>query len=289
MAHRITTTGGRALATVLLAGLLALPAIAQTTGPAAAQRATAATATAVIQNFAFAPASLTIAVGDTVIWTQKDSIGHTVTSDNNTWPESPLLKQGETFKYTFTKAGTYTYHCRPHPNMTGTIIVVASASGGSKDSGGKDDKSGKGGGHHDDMGGMGAKGMANMTTWTGWYDNKKVRYLSTDTSSKSEAARDHINYAPGLAKLTAGAGLIYLVANGKFANNGPVFNSVPGDASYSPLWQEAMVTWTNPAEAVALGTDEQINNLVKAGKLTVRKTGVVLNCPIITGMVAGHM
>lgn len=287
MAHRITTTGGRALATALLAGLLALPALAQTAGPAAAQRATAATAAVVIQNFAFAPASLTINVGDTVVWTQKDAVGHTVTSDNNTWQESPLLQQGQTFKFTFTKAGTYTYHCSPHPYMIGKIIVGAGV--GASGSGGKDDKGGKGGGHHDDMGGMGAMGIASMTTWTGWYDNKKVRYLSTDTSSKSEAARDHINYAPGLAKLTAGAGLIYLVANGKFANNGPVFDSIPGDAAYSPLWQEAMVTWTNPADAVALGMDSRITDLVKAGKLTVRKTGVVLNCPIITSMVTGHM
>jgi hypothetical protein len=113
-----------------------------------------------------------------------------------------------------------------------------------------------------------------------------VTYISTDTSSKSEAAMQHINYAPGLAKALPTASTIYFVTNGKFASRGAVFGSAPGETDYTPLWQEALVTWKNASSAVALGSDNQINSLVKSGKITLKKTGVVLNCPIVG---TGHM
>jgi amicyanin len=76
-----------------------------------------------IQNFAFSPASVTIKVGDTVTWTNKDSAAHTVTYDNGTTFASSSLATGATFSFTFTKAGTYPYHCGVHPNMKGTVVV----------------------------------------------------------------------------------------------------------------------------------------------------------------------
>ena len=83
----------------------------------------AKTVTINIANFEFATPVVTINKGDTVKWTQRDSIGHTVTSDNNAWESSPALKNGETFEHTFTEAGTFTYHCTPHPYMKGKVIV----------------------------------------------------------------------------------------------------------------------------------------------------------------------
>ena len=218
---------------------------------------------------------------------------HTVTSDNNAWPSSPLLDLNKTFSFTFTKAGTYTYHCGPHPFMTGTIIVGAASTTGT----GGDDQSGKGGkggkGSDDTtqgaaMGSMGPMSMAKLATWTGYYDDKKVTYLSTDTSSKDEAQRDHINYAPNLAKSVASAGEIYLVTNGKFASRGPVFDSQLGDAGYTPLWQEVLVTWKDPNAAVALGKDDQIT-FGQEGKVTLKKTGIVLNCPLLPAASSSHM
>ncbi len=78
--------------------------------------------TATIQNFSFQPASLTVSVGTTVTWTNKDSTHHTVTADDGSF-DSKALATGATFSQTFTKAGTYAYHCAIHPSMKATIVV----------------------------------------------------------------------------------------------------------------------------------------------------------------------
>lgn len=77
-----------------------------------------------IANYAFSPATITVKVGTTVTWTNTDSVHHTVTADNGQGPQSDLFGKGESYSYTFTKAGTYTYHCEPHPYMHGTVIVT---------------------------------------------------------------------------------------------------------------------------------------------------------------------
>ena len=77
-----------------------------------------------IVDFSFAPNNLTINVGDMVEWTNQDGVSHTSTSDDGVW-DSGLLGQGDTFTYTFTLAGSYSYHCTPHPFMTGTVVVSA--------------------------------------------------------------------------------------------------------------------------------------------------------------------
>jgi plastocyanin len=74
-----------------------------------------------IVNFSFSPASLTVSVGTKVTWTNNDSTTHTVTDDHGAFNQS--LPPGQTFTFTFTKAGTYTYHCNIHRSMTATIIV----------------------------------------------------------------------------------------------------------------------------------------------------------------------
>ena len=75
-----------------------------------------------ISNYAFNPATLTIAANTTVTWTNKDGVGHTVTSDTGVF-ESGTLNTNGTFSYTFTTPGSYPYHCTPHPYMTATVIV----------------------------------------------------------------------------------------------------------------------------------------------------------------------
>jgi amicyanin len=79
-----------------------------------------------ISNFAFNPASLTIKAGDTVVWTNKDSVKHLLTNANATGTigiSSPALSNGDTYSKTFDKAGTYAYMCQIHPSMKGVIIV----------------------------------------------------------------------------------------------------------------------------------------------------------------------
>jgi amicyanin len=95
---------------------------ATTSGAATSQAGNAGEVQVTIQNFAFDPATVTVKVGDTVTWTNKDSVDHNVTADNGEF-KSDNLAQGSTFSFTFTKAGSYPYHCTIHPYMTGTVVV----------------------------------------------------------------------------------------------------------------------------------------------------------------------
>lgn len=75
-----------------------------------------------IKDYAFAPDVITVKKGTKVTWTNNDTVGHTATADNGTF-DTDVLVQGESASYTFDTPGTYTYHCTPHPNMKGTIVV----------------------------------------------------------------------------------------------------------------------------------------------------------------------
>jgi plastocyanin len=77
-----------------------------------------------VVNFAFQPASRSIAVGDTVIWRFGDS-GHTTTANRGQaerW-NSGLESSGQEFRKRFTRPGRFQYICTPHPFMEGTITV----------------------------------------------------------------------------------------------------------------------------------------------------------------------
>ena len=75
-----------------------------------------------IDNFSFGPAGLTVTVGTTVTWTNRDDIPHTVVSDDKVF-KSKVLDTDEKFSFTFTKPGTYPYFCSVHPKMTGKVVV----------------------------------------------------------------------------------------------------------------------------------------------------------------------
>ena len=75
-----------------------------------------------IQNMAFNPSSITVAVNTTIKWTNKDAVIHTATSNSGVF-DSGSISDGGTYSYHFTTPGTYSYHCVPHPFMTATIIV----------------------------------------------------------------------------------------------------------------------------------------------------------------------
>jgi amicyanin len=83
------------------------------------------TAAAVISDYSFSPATLTVKQGTKVTWTNKDNVGHTVTSDSGPDSfDSGLLSNNQTFSFTFSKPGTYTYYCSVHPYMKGTVVVT---------------------------------------------------------------------------------------------------------------------------------------------------------------------
>lgn len=100
----------------------------ESTAPASSgSEQTSSNAVAVeISNFAYSPATLTVKVGTTVTWTNKDSARHDVAADDESSdaPSSELLGRGESYSFTFKKAGTYSYHCTPHPNMQAKVIVT---------------------------------------------------------------------------------------------------------------------------------------------------------------------
>lgn len=77
-----------------------------------------------IVDFAFAPRTVTITVGDRVTWTNRDAVEHTATAVNGSF-DTGLLADGESATFRFTSAGTYRYLCTPHPSMTGTVVVRA--------------------------------------------------------------------------------------------------------------------------------------------------------------------
>ena len=75
-----------------------------------------------IDNFSFGPAALTVPVGTTVTWTNRDDIPHTVVSTDGVF-KSKVLDTDEKFSFTFSKAGSFPYFCSIHPKMTGKVIV----------------------------------------------------------------------------------------------------------------------------------------------------------------------
>lgn len=102
---------GWAAAVVVSCAMLALPLVAF-----------AATSAVNIQNSAFVPATITVKVGDTVTWTNRDAFSHTSTSDTGAW-DLGVIRAGASGSFVFMAAGTFAYHCAIHPFMHGTIVV----------------------------------------------------------------------------------------------------------------------------------------------------------------------
>jgi plastocyanin len=75
-----------------------------------------------VKDYAFAPTPLTVKVGSTVTWTNKDDEPHNATSDNGLF-KSGGMDTNDSFSFKFDKPGTYHYTCTIHPRMVGTVIV----------------------------------------------------------------------------------------------------------------------------------------------------------------------
>jgi plastocyanin len=79
-------------------------------------------------TFAFSPSTVVITAGTTVAWMNNTGSTHTSTSDITgtvtSW-DSLGIAPGGVFTQTFTTPGAYTYHCAIHPNMMGSVTVIA--------------------------------------------------------------------------------------------------------------------------------------------------------------------
>jgi plastocyanin len=82
-----------------------------------------APASVAIRNFAFEPATLTVAAGSKVVWINRDDEPHLVVSAGAQFHASPALDTDDSYSTVFPTAGVYTYFCSIHPHMVGKIIV----------------------------------------------------------------------------------------------------------------------------------------------------------------------
>jgi glucose/arabinose dehydrogenase len=83
-------------------------------------------ATVEIKGFSFQPPSITVPAGTNVIWINNDPVAHTVTADDGSFASPSIAGNGGKFERIFSEAGTYKYHCTPHPSMTGEVVVTTS-------------------------------------------------------------------------------------------------------------------------------------------------------------------
>lgn len=127
---------------------------------------------------------------------------------------------------------------------------------------------------------MGKPSRIARPAFRGFYDGHKDTYLNTDVSSRAEAKAMHVNFSAPIGKVK-GLPEIYLVQGRAATGQLAIFGSEPGEASYSPLWSETILTWKQGATPVLITSDTQIDKIEKTGKLSERDAHVVLNCPII--------
>lgn len=88
----------------------------------AAERGEVATTTVEMRAMAFSPKRLAAKAGATIEWTNRDQIAHTVTADDGSWDSGPI-EPGASWRHTFDTPGTFTFHCSPHPYMTGSVVI----------------------------------------------------------------------------------------------------------------------------------------------------------------------
>ncbi len=127
----------------------------------------------------------------------------------------------------------------------------------------------------------------------GLYDGKDLYYITTEVSDSDMAAaiakntNFPVTFAPALAKAPGTAlSNIYIFKNGiqgvgQLGFQPDVFDTIPGDPAYSPLWKVDYVEWKNPTTATILGSDNDIADAQSKGLVTITFTSIVKNCPIV--------
>lgn len=83
----------------------------------------AAARTVTIDGFSYAPATITVQQGDTVVFRNTHTQVHTATLDSRE-RDTGDIEPGTEAKFTMPTMGTHRYHCAKHAQMTGTIVVT---------------------------------------------------------------------------------------------------------------------------------------------------------------------
>ena len=144
-----------------------------------------------------------------------------------------------------------------------------------------------------DAGAAATRQVIELPLVAGWFEGRAVQYVTTDVSDPVAAVEMGANYVPRLANALKQAEpgkpgaveRIYRVAN---FIQGSVLPSIPIPAgagnrnrNYSPLWQVSMVTWVAGATPHLLRAEEEILDAEDKGQVTIARTDIVVNCPVI--------
>lgn len=131
---------------------------------------------------------------------------------------------------------------------------------------------------------------------TGFYKGQAVHFIHTEASDPqvagmlSDMMDSPVIVVPHLREVPASAlGNVFVFANGvqpddergPFGFQPDVFDTVPGDADYSPLRAVNVVTWQAASQVRTLRSVGEIDDAEAAGELTIEQPGVVVNMPII--------
>jgi plastocyanin len=152
-----------------VAGTTADPSASGSDGPTApkAAKSTVDIVGSQPSSYAYSPRTISVSVGDTVIWDNRSSAaeGHTVTGDGL---DSGTINEGDRYSFKFNKSGTFKYVCEFHPSMKGTVKVKGSGGGGGGSNGGNQG-AGNGGttATGNDPGGTGSESAAGTTPIAG--------------------------------------------------------------------------------------------------------------------------
>jgi hypothetical protein len=134
------------------------------------------------------------------------------------------------------------------------------------------------------------KGTATLPIIFCWFKGQPALYIQTDASDPTVALQQGVNNVPILSNaINANPGAvddIYVVTNYKQGNVIPSAPIPAGPANtnpnYSPLWQVSTVTWKAGATTPhTLKSEEEVLAAARAGFVTLTKTNIVVNCPVV--------
>ncbi len=77
-----------------------------------------------ITSAGFAPTEVTIKAGQKVMWTNNDTVTHKVTADTLGYAGTKTLEPGQSYTFTFKKAGPFAYHDDLYPQMKGLVNIT---------------------------------------------------------------------------------------------------------------------------------------------------------------------
>jgi hypothetical protein len=134
---------------------------------------------------------------------------------------------------------------------------------------------------------MSGNGSVQLPLVSAWYKGQAGYYIQTEASDQQVAKQQGVNFVPLLARAIDAKAVdyIYVFTNFKQANVIPSapMPAGPGnkDPNYSPLWHVSTVTWNQSATPYTLRSEEEVLAAAATGQVTIVKTNIVVNCPVI--------